>query len=152
MIAAAISDEEIKADQQNSRYCIAKRAVGNTRSWAKTKKSQVEQKKLKDLFRYLDEYIGQYSIIVSKSLRGKQFVEYQAFLEKLNEAIKQQEQVVELINRELIQSKAEWANARIKKGSYKKLMEKTAAQELRELAKREQTEIDELSNRKDRGI
>ena len=118
----------------------------------KQRKSQVEQKKLKDLFQYLEEYIGQYSIIVSKSLSGKQFVEYQVFLEKLNEAIKQQEQVVAQVNREVIQSKTDWANARIKKRSYKKLMEKTAVQELREQAKREQLEIDDRSKRKDRCI
>ena len=115
----------------------------------KQRKSQVEQKKLKDLFQYLEEYIGQYSIIVSKSLSGKQFVQYQVFLEKLNEAINQQEQVVEHASHDLIQSKTEWANARVKKESYKKLMDKTAAQELREQAKREQLEIDDRCKRKD---
>ena len=61
-------------------------------------------------------------------------------------AIKQQGHVVEQVNRELIQSKSEWANACVKKGSYKKLMEKTAVQELCGQAQREQTEIDDRCN------
>ncbi len=116
----------------------------------KRRKTLTEQKKLKDLQRYREEYDSQYSIIVLEPLNGKQFVQYHVFLEKLNEAIKQQEQAVEYANRDLIQSKSDWASTRAEKNSYTKLMDKVVALELREREIREQAEIDDRTKRKNR--
>lgn len=117
----------------------------------KQRKKQMELDKLNNLIKFRDDYCSQLLTIGAQGLSGKQLAQYRGFLGKMSEAIQQQGQTVDQVDRELVDSKSAWNRANQKTRSYGKLMDKSVAKELREQSKREQAEIDDRCKRKSRG-
>lgn len=109
----------------------------------KVKNKQQEDDRLNNLVQFRDEYTSKYYTAGVEGLSGQQLAQYRIFLEKMNEAIKYQEQTINRLDGELIDSKSEWSKANQKKRGYGKLKARTLAHESREQSKREQAETDD---------
>lgn len=109
----------------------------------KAKNKRDEEERLSNLVQFRDEYTSKYYTAGVEGLSGKQLAQYRVFLEKMNEAIKYQEQTITRLDGELTHTKSEWSKANQKKRGYGNLKARTVAHETRQESKREQAESDD---------
>lgn len=104
--------------------------------------------RLDELRRYLEEYLERFSRAVHNGLSSRQILEYQVFIDKLENAIAQQEAVVRQSQQELDASKEHWRGRYCKSKAVDNAVDRMQAEELKDSERKEQTESDERAQRK----
>jgi flagellar protein FliJ len=104
--------------------------------------------KLQDLERYLSEYEQQFSERAAQGIGATGLRDYQAFLAKLAEAIRQQRAVVQRARDERDTERRRWQDAAKRAKALDHVVGQWHAEEQRALDRREQRESDERAQRK----
>lgn len=124
----------------------AERVVARKLAQAEHRLSECE-KKLSELKRYHDEYAAGFAGRASAGMGAMALRDYQAFLARLNEAIKQQTAVVQRATAECESVRSEWRLAARKTKAVGHVREKWLAEERLEIQRREQIDTDERAQR-----
>jgi flagellar FliJ protein len=106
------------------------------------------QQKLAELERYHAEYARGFQQRAMNGIGAVGLRDYQVFLAKLNEAIKQQRGIVQRTEGERELVRREWTKAAQRTKAVAHVMEKWVAEERRALERREQLETDERGQRR----
>lgn len=77
---------------------------------------------------------------------------YHNFIDKLDEAISGQQQVVKEAQGRIDAAKAAWQECEKKRASYETLQKRAVLKEMKAASKREQKEVDEFNSRKARMV
>ena len=109
--------------------------------------SDQQHQQLQQLCRYRDEYNRQFQELGAEGMNARQLADFRAFLGKLNDAIKQQEQTAENAQATLNNSHRMWLEAHQRVKALNKAVEKRRADEWYEENRREQIESDEFGSR-----
>lgn len=118
----------------------AARRMGQTQQ-----RLQQQQERLRELVGYRDEYNLKFQQTCSAGMDVKQLQEYRLFLSRLNDAIRQQQQVVAKAERELEHARNVWLGTRTRSQALDKVRERFVDAERREADRREQADLDERS-------
>lgn len=105
------------------------------------------ENKLGDLERYAGEYQRQYTGRVANGMSVTELRDYQAFLARLNEAIRQQRAIVQRARQECDVERGRWQDAARRVKALDHVAGQWREQERRAADKREQNEIDERAQR-----
>jgi flagellar FliJ protein len=105
------------------------------------------EEKLNMLVGYRDEYGKRFEASQLAGITPMAYRNFQAFMEKLDSAIKGQEEVVRHSQRRGEQEKSTWQDAERKRMSYSTLNDRAQAQALKLEAKRDQKAMDEHAAR-----
>ncbi|CAN7163093.1 flagellar export protein FliJ [Pseudoduganella sp. LjRoot289] len=105
------------------------------------------EEKLNMLVGYRDEYGKRFEATQQSGITPMAYRNFQAFMEKLDNAIKGQEEVLRHSQRKETQEKSTWQNAERKRMSYSTLNDRAQAQALKVEAKRDQKAMDEHAAR-----
>jgi len=109
---------------------------------------QEQEAKLGELRQYHDEYLERFNTASRNGINAAQLREYQAFLAKLDLAIKEQEAVVQASDKNQSVKKELWQQKHIRSKVLDNVMQRYQAEEKRILEKREQKEADEKNQRR----
>ncbi len=113
------------------------------------------QAKLALLTQYSDEYRARFQTLAQQGLTASDWRNYQAFLNKLDEAIAQQRDALKLMHQRVAAGETDWRSAKRVLNSYDTLARRQTRAEAVRTAKLEQRETDEHSTnkaaRRDRG-
>jgi len=109
---------------------------------------QEQEAKLNELRQYHDEYLERFNTASRNGINAAQLREYQAFLAKLDLAIKEQEAVVQASDKNRSVKKEAWQQKHIRSKVLDKVMQRYQEEEKRILEKREQKESDEKGQRR----
>ena len=113
------------------------------------------QAKLALLTQYSDEYRARFQTLAQQGLTASDWRNYQAFLNKLDEAIAQQREALKLMHQRVAVGETDWRSAKRVLNSYDTLARRQIRAEAVRAAKLEQRETDEHSTntaaRRDRG-
>lgn len=105
------------------------------------------EEKLNMLVGYRDEYGRRFDASQQQGITPMAYRNFQAFMEKLDSAIKGQEDVLRHTKARGDQEKQAWQEAERKRMSYSTLRDRAQAQELKKEAKRDQKAMDEHASR-----
>lgn len=105
------------------------------------------EEKLNMLVGYRDEYGKRLDASQQAGITPMAYRNFQAFMEKLDDAIRGQQEVLRHSKARGDQEKARWQEAERKRMSYSTLRERAAAQALKQEAKRDQKAMDEHASR-----
>jgi flagellar FliJ protein len=118
------------------------------RMMGQAKKSlQQEEAKLQQLKQYHQEYLQRFQQMAGAGMGATQLQEYRAFLAKLDEAIKQQQEVVTASAVNHSSSKNVWKKKHSRTQALNKAVERFRHQEQKSADRQEQKENDEHSQR-----
>lgn len=109
---------------------------------AAQQKLQEGERRLVQLQQYREEYAARHDATVS-AMDTLRLQNYRAFLERLNEAIRQQEQAVRAAREDYERKRDAWRERSIEAKSLGKAIENLQSEERKEEAHREQTRMDE---------
>lgn len=112
------------------------------------RKVNEQEMKLEELKRYHQEYLTQFETSARRGMSASQLLEYQAFLSKLERAIKEQEKVVTNSRRECHTKKDAWQQKNVRTRVLNKVVDRFKVAENRAGEKKDQKETDELNQRK----
>lgn len=112
---------------------------------------QEQEGRLAELRAYQAEYARDFQVQGSAGISAARFQEYQRFMASLNQAIEQQQQVVQNAVRVYAQKQQFWQQAYGKSKSLDKVMERYCTQEQYEQGQREQKAADEMAQHGARG-
>jgi flagellar protein FliJ len=104
--------------------------------------------KLQELERYRGEYDKQFALRAGSGIGATALRDYQAFLARLTEAIKQQQAVVKRAQSERDAERLRWQDAAKRAKALGHVVEQWQTEERRASDRREQRESDERSQRK----
>lgn len=111
-------------------------------------RAQVEQEeKLALLLQYRDDYANRCQSNLSTGLSSTDYQNYRIFLNKLDDAIAGQHEVIKSANHKVAFEKSNWQAAERKRISYDVLAQRTQQQAQQQAMKRDQKETDEYANR-----
>jgi flagellar protein FliJ len=105
------------------------------------------EEKLNMLVGYRDEYGRRFDASQQQGITPMAYRNFQAFMEKLDTAIKGQQEIVRHSKARGDKEKQLWQDAERKRMSYSTLRDRAEAQELRKEAKRDQKAMDEHASR-----
>lgn len=105
------------------------------------------EEKLNMLIGYRDEYGRRFDASQQQGITPMAYRNFQAFMEKLDTAIKGQQEVVRHSKARGDQEKQAWQDAERKRMSFSTLRDRAEAQELKKEAKRDQKAMDEHASR-----
>lgn len=105
------------------------------------------EEKLNMLIGYRDEYGRRFDASQQQGITPMAYRNFQAFMEKLDTAIKGQQEVVRHSKVRGEREKQAWQDAERKRMSYSTLRDRAEAQELKKEAKRDQKAMDEHATR-----
>ncbi|MYN01876.1 flagellar export protein FliJ [Pseudoduganella sp. DS3] len=105
------------------------------------------EEKLNMLVGYRDEYGRRFDASQQQGITPLAYRNFQAFMEKLDAAIKGQEDVLRHSKARGDQEKQAWQDAERKRMSFSTLRDRAHAQELKKEAKRDQKAMDEHASR-----
>lgn len=105
------------------------------------------EEKLNMLVGYRDEYGRRFDASQQQGITPMAYRNFQAFMEKLDTAIKGQQEIVRHNKVRGDQEKQLWQDAERKRMSYSTLRDRAEAQELKKEAKRDQKAMDEHASR-----
>lgn len=114
---------------------------------ASLKKYEQAISRLSDLKQYHNEYVRQFGLAGRSGISSSKAVDYRLFLEKLKQAIEQQERVIEQTLRDLESSKAFWFAQRGRSKAMDNVLARYIADERKIQEKREQIEQDDRNSR-----
>jgi len=106
------------------------------------------QKKLDLLLHYRDDYASRFQANQAKGLTITGYRNFQIFLEKLDQAIVGQQQVVGEAQQRVAENQHTWQVAEHKRMSFGTLAERKRKEEQRKESRREQKQMDEFAARK----
>ncbi len=106
-----------------------------------------EQDKLAQLIQYRDEYLQRLETTGSAGMDIMRLRDYRAFLEKLNQAIKQQSKVIEDAEQACHKQRGNWLDKRSRAQALDKVAEKYRHEERHAENRREQKLSDEFAGR-----
>jgi len=109
---------------------------------------QEQEAKLSELRQYHDEYLDRFNAVSRNGISAAQLREYQAFLAKLDLAIKEQEAVVQASDKNRSVKKEAWQEKHIRSKVLDKVMQRYQTEEKNTLEKNEQKELDEKNQRR----
>lgn len=113
-------------------------------AFANAQKSyQQKQKQLTDLLNYRLDYIENYRDKVDKGLSIKRLLEYRSFLDKLDKAIEEQQQVVKQGEYELLRKRRDWEKIHFNIKGLEKVSDSALTVEKKQKDKQEQFEQDD---------
>lgn len=103
-----------------------------------------QQQRLDELLNYREDYLRRYqSVLSSGQLGGQPLQEYRVFLERLDQAIVQQRQLIERGEQACLRSRDEWLSTRTDVRAIDKVVERRRLMLERQRLRREQSESDE---------
>jgi flagellar FliJ protein len=108
---------------------------------------QSQMARLEELLRYQEEYRLQFQRTGSLGVDARRIEDYCVFLDKLRQAIRQQQDMVEAAQQAVDERKQAWFSSRGKLKTYDNVMERFQTEERRQEDKREQKETDERAQR-----
>lgn len=124
------------------------REANAARRFGQSQKLQREQEgKLENLRQYHAEYLARFQQTASVGMNASQLREYQAFLNKLEQAINEQEEIVRQSQLACTQHKKQWTEKHIRTQSMDKAMTRMVKTEQKQEDAREQKMFDELAQR-----
>ncbi len=129
---------EIKATQEKK----ALEVLGAVQRKLQNMQSQVD-----GLKNYRKEYQDKFDQMGSRGAHVAQLLEFRSFIDKLDKAIIGQEQVLSSIEAELTAKRKIWEELHHKTQSLQKVCESALTVEMKQEAKREQSEQDERASR-----
>ena len=103
--------------------------------------------KLEELRLYQSEYIERFQSAMQNGISSAQLQEYRAFIAKLNEAIRQQEQVVASSQQDRSDKRENWQQKHTRVMALDKVVDRYKKEEVKMADKKEQNEADEHSQR-----
>lgn len=109
---------------------------------------QTSEQKLQELHSYRDDYTRGFARRAGGGMGARELVDYQAFMLRLNEAIKQQSQVVQSARGECEAQRRRWQAAAQRAKALGHVIENWQQEELRAANRREQRETDERAQRR----
>ena len=109
---------------------------------------QEQEAKLEELRQYHREYLERFDTASRNGISAGQLREYQAFLAKLELAIKEQEAIVQASEQNRSVKKEAWQQKHIRSKVLDKVMQRYQEEERRAEEKREQKELDEKNQRR----
>lgn len=127
------------AEDREKKLAVSLVAFERRVSEAETKQQELE--------RYRLEYQQQYAQRAGKGMGVAELRDYQAFLARLNEAVKQQQAVVQRARAERDAERTRWQEAARKAKALDHVIDKWNAEERRVQDRREQRESDERGQR-----
>lgn len=111
-------------------------------------RAQTEQEeKLTLLLQYRDDYANRCQTNLSTGLSSTDYQNYRTFLNKLDDAIAGQHEVIKNAIYKVAFEKSNWQTAERKRMSYDVLAQRTQQQAQQQAVKRDQKETDEYANR-----
>lgn len=105
------------------------------------------EQKLNELCGYRDDYTKGFAQRAGGGMGARELVDYQAFMTRLNDAVKQQAQIVERAKADREVQRKHWQDAAKRAKALNVVVENWTQEERRALDKREQREIDERAQR-----
>lgn len=111
--------------------------------------AQAEQQ-LTLLVQYREDYLGRFHENRKTGLSVQDYRNYQRFIDKLDEAISGQQQIVKQAQERIDEAKVQWQACEKKRASYETLQTRATMEEMKKAGKREQKEADEFNSRKAR--
>ncbi len=103
--------------------------------------------RLAELLSYRDDYARQFESTGGNGLGAQRLQDYRAFLERLNSAVRQQEDVLAHTRGEIARLRSRWLDKRTHAKALDKVVERYREDERRAAERREQNESDERANR-----
>ena len=110
--------------------------------------TQEQEAKLDELRHYHDEYLERFNTVSRNGINAAQLREYQAFLAKLDLAIKEQEAVVQASSENQSIKKEAWQQKHVRSKVLDKVMQRYKTEEKHVAEKREQKEADDKNQRR----
>ena len=129
-----------------SREQKAARALGESR-----RELQEQTRRLDELKAYHREYQERFRGASAGGISAAQLHEYRAFLAKLEQAIREQEQRLGSVRQECSGRKAAWQETHQRTQALDKVMERFQSEERRQHDSREQKELDDRNQRGRKG-
>lgn len=108
------------------------------------------EQKLTLLLQYREDYVGRFDEHRKTGLSVMDYRNYQGFIDKLDEAISGQQQVVKQAKERINAAKTAWQECEKKRASYETLQKRAEVVRIKKENKREQKEADEFNSRKAR--
>ncbi len=109
---------------------------------------QVSEQKLTELQSYRDDYTEGFARRAGDGMGARDLVDYQAFMTRLNDAIKQQAQVVQRARSESEVQRRRWQEAAQRAKALGNVITRWQQEELRAADQREQRDSDERGQRR----
>ena len=118
------------------------------------KRVKEAETKLQELERYRVEYQQQFALRAGRGIGATDLRDYQAFLARLDEAIKQQQVILQRVRTDRDAERQKWQQAAIKAKALDHVVDKWRTEERRIQDKREQRDSDERGQRvrRDEGL
>jgi flagellar FliJ protein len=111
------------------------------------KNLQAEEVKLRQLKAYREEYLTRFSVVSRNGLSAPQMLEYRAFLDKLDQAVRQQEKIVAAHQVEHRSKQDDWRQTHSRSEALNKVVHRYQEQERKSADRREQKESDDRTPR-----
>lgn len=106
------------------------------------------EEKLRELERYRSEYEQEFAIRAGRGIGATDLRDYQAFLARLAQAVRQQQDLVRRACAERDAERARWQDAARRAKALSHVVERWQSEERRMLERREQRECDERAQRR----
>jgi flagellar FliJ protein len=107
-----------------------------------------EQQRLSQLEAYRDEYLQRFRRLQQEGLTVAQLLEYQAFLAKLDAAVRHQAEIVQLRRSDAEGRLATWTDRRTHSRAMERAVENLTDRELQDGERREQKALDDRNQRR----
>jgi len=111
---------------------------------------QEREQRLVEVRRYREEYLENYQSKCRSGMSAQQVRTYRNFLQKLDAAVVQQEQLVNVAQSELEQQKARWMEKHVRTQALDNMRTRYVTQEQRDAQRVEQKESDERGLRRNK--
>lgn len=112
------------------------------------KDREVAEKRLLELEQYLAEYQERFTQATRAGIAAARVQEYQAFIHKLEQAVNEQRRVIDGIQHQCDDSRAEWHGKLTKARAVDNAVDRMRADERENQARKEQSASDERSQRR----
>jgi flagellar FliJ protein len=109
---------------------------------------QLQQNKLEELRAYRDQYASDFETSGGAGLGAARVQDYRIFLNRLNEAIRQQETIIAESRVRHQESRQQWVDSRSHNQAIDKLVDRYRLEENKQRERREQKEQDERAQRR----
>ena len=107
-----------------------------------------EQQRLSQLEAYRDEYLQRFQRLQQEGLTVAQLLEYQAFLAKLDAAVRHQAEIVQLRRGDAERRREAWTDRRTHSRAMERAVDNLAERELQDGERREQKALDDRNQRR----
>jgi flagellar FliJ protein len=105
--------------------------------------AEQQQKQLSELIAYRNQYLKGFQSAVKSGLAAVQMQDYRLFIQRLDEAIAQQQQCVTNGQQKCASSREQWADKRNRSKMINKVVEKSERSEQQASERREQRELED---------